>query len=129
MAQWIELKQVKDRIDFVGIVPEDKLPSLYRSAVALIFPSLYEGFGLPILEAMASGVPVITSNLTAMPEVAADAALLVDPTSVDQIAAAMAQIVTDKSLRQQLREKGLARAAQFSWAGTAARVREALVSR
>jgi glycosyltransferase involved in cell wall biosynthesis len=92
----------------------------------LVFPSLYEGFGLPLLEAMACGIPVVTGNITAMPEVAGGAALLVDPTSVEQIAAAMTQIVSDASLRRELREKGLARAAQFSWAITTARVHELL---
>jgi glycosyltransferase involved in cell wall biosynthesis len=106
------------------VVPETKLPSLYRSAEALVFPSLYEGFGLPILEAMGCGTPVVTANVTAMPEVAGGAALLVDPTSVEQIARAMGQIVSDTTLRQQLRNKGLTRSAEFSWASTAARARE-----
>jgi glycosyltransferase involved in cell wall biosynthesis len=120
----IEAYQIRSRIDFVGAVPEAKLPSLYRGAEALIFPSLYEGFGLPVLEAMACGTPVVTANATAMPEVAGDAALLVDPNSVEQIARAMEQIVSDTTLRQQLRHKGLRRAAEFSWPSTAARVRE-----
>jgi glycosyltransferase involved in cell wall biosynthesis len=126
LADYIEKCRVTTRVDFVGMVPEEKLPSLYRGAEALIFPSLYEGFGLPIVEAMACGTPVVTANTTAMPEVAGDAALLVDPTSVEQIAAAMERIVSDTSLRWQLREKGLARAAQFSWAGPRARVQELL---
>jgi len=120
----IEAYHIRSRIDFVGVVPEAKLPSLYRGAEALIFPSLYEGFGLPVLEAMACGTPVVTANATAMPEVAGDAALLVDPNSVEQIARAMEQIVSDTTLRQQLRHKGLRRAAEFSWPSTAARVRE-----
>jgi glycosyltransferase involved in cell wall biosynthesis len=113
-------------VHFAGGVPEAKLPALYRGAQALVFVSLYEGFGLPILEAMACGVPVVTSNVTAMPEVAGDAALLVDPTSVEEIAEAMMQIVGDDSIRRQLREKGLARAERFSWSKTAGRVREIL---
>jgi glycosyltransferase involved in cell wall biosynthesis len=126
LADHIERCRVTTRVDFVGMVPEEKFPSLYRGAEALIFPSLYEGFGLPVVEAMACGIPVVTTNTTAMPEVAGDAALLVDPTSVEQIAEAMEQVVSDTSLRRQLREKGLARAAQFSWATTAARVHEVL---
>ncbi len=126
LADYIARCRVSTRVDFVGVVPEQELPSLYRGAEALIFPSLYEGFGLPIVEAMACGTPVVTANTTALPEVAGDAALLVDPTSVAQIAAAIEQIVSDTSLRWQLREKGLARAAQFSWASTAARVHELL---
>jgi glycosyltransferase involved in cell wall biosynthesis len=124
LVRCIEAHQLCSRVDFVGVVPEAKLPSLYRDAEALIFPSLYEGFGLPILEAMACGTPVVTANTTAMREVAGDAALLVDPTSVEQIARAMERIVSDTSLRLQLREKGRTRAAQFSWIDTASRVRE-----
>ncbi|MGA8274474.1 MAG: glycosyltransferase family 1 protein [Candidatus Sulfotelmatobacter sp.] len=128
LARWIDQHQVSARIDFMGVVAESKLPALYRGAEALIFPSLYEGFGLPVLEAMASGTPVVTSNVTAMPEVAGDAALLVDPTAVRQIATAMEQIVSDISLRQRLQEKGLRRAAQYSWTGTASKVRELIVT-
>ena len=107
-------------------MPESKLPSLYRGAEALVFTSLYEGFGLPLIEAMACGTPVLTSNVTAMPEVAADAALLVDPTAVDEIACAMGRIVHDTSLRVRLRENGLSRASQFPWSRTAAKVMEVL---
>jgi len=124
LADRIERFQITQRVYFAGVVPETKLPSLYRCAEALVFPSLYEGFGLPILEAMGCGTPVVTANVTAMPEVAGGAALLVDPTSVEQIARAMGQIVSDTTLRQQLRNKGLTRSAEFSWASTAARVRE-----
>jgi glycosyltransferase involved in cell wall biosynthesis len=128
LAKCMEQYRLTPGVHFVGAVPEAKLPSLYRSAEALIFPSLYEGFGLPLLEAMACGTPVLTANVTAMPEVAGGAALLVDPTSVEQIAEAMRQIVRNTSLRGQLREKGLTRAGQFSWANTAARVRELLAA-
>jgi glycosyltransferase involved in cell wall biosynthesis len=126
LVRRIETHHLRSRVDFVGAVPEAKLPSLYRGAEALIFPSLYEGFGLPVLEAMACGTPVVTSNVTAMPEVAGDAALLVDPTSVEQIAEAMKRIVSDSSLRQRLRDKGLKRSAQFSWQRTVAKVHELL---
>jgi glycosyltransferase involved in cell wall biosynthesis len=125
-ASRIAACRLSSRIDFMGVVPEARLPSLYRGAKALIFPSLYEGFGLPVLEAMACGTPVVTSNLTALQEVAGDAALLVDPTSTAQIAAAMEQIVSDTALRKQLRQKGLTRATEFSWSTTACRVRELL---
>ena len=126
VTECIERHHVTKAVHFVGTVREEKLPALYRGAKALIFPSLYEGFGLPILEAMACGTPVVTSNITAIPEVAGDAALQVDPTSVEQIAEAMKQVMSDHLLRGQLREKGLARVAQFSWAGTVAKVREVL---
>jgi len=122
----IEQQRVKDRVHFTGIVPEENLPGLYRGANALVFPSLYEGFGLPVLEAMACGLPVVTSNVTAMPEVASDAALLVDPTSLDQIEDSIEQIVNDNSLRSCLRQKGLARAAQFSWSETSDRIKKVI---
>ncbi len=129
LAACLEQHGVAARVHFAGIVPEAKLPALYRGAEALVFPSLYEGFGLPLLEAMVCGTPVVTSNITAMPEVAGGAALLVDPTSVEQISAAMTQVVTDTAVCRRLREKGLARAAQFSWASTVVRVHESLEGR
>lgn len=127
LVRCIEAHQLRSRVDFMGVVPEEKLPSLYRGAEALVFPSLYEGFGLPLLEAMACGIPVMTANSTALPEVAGGAALLVDPTSIEQIAQAMERIVSDTSLRQRLRNNGIVRAAQFSWTKTVSRVREVLV--
>ena len=126
LSRCIERNQLCSRVEFVGIVPEARMPSLYRGARALIFPSLYEGFGLPIVEAMACGTPVVTSNLTAMPEVAGDAALLVDPRSAEQISSAIEQIENDSSLRQELRQKGLLRVFSFSWKTTCARVRQIL---
>ncbi|GAW94026.1 glycosyltransferase family 4 protein [Calderihabitans maritimus] len=93
----------------------DELATLYQGAVGFIFPSLHETFGMPILEAMACGCPVITSNVTACPEVAGDAALLVNPRSVDEITQAMLRLAEDKSLREELRQKGLARAKEFTW--------------
>ena len=126
LGRWIEAQQVRPRVEFIGMVAEERLPSLYRGATALIFPSLYEGFGLPIVEAMACGTPVVTSNTTAMPETAGGAALLVDPRSVEQIATGMEQIVADSSLRQRMRQKGLARAARFSWSQTCSEVQHVL---
>jgi glycosyltransferase involved in cell wall biosynthesis len=128
LACWIEAQGVRPLVEFVGGIDEEKLPTLYRGAEALIFPSLYEGFGLPIVEAMACGTPVLTSNITAMPEIAGDAALLVDPTSVEQIARATEQIVNLSGLRQELRTKGLKRAARFSWARTTARAHDVIVA-
>jgi glycosyltransferase involved in cell wall biosynthesis len=119
---------VRSRVEFTGVVAEEKLPSLYRGAEALVFPSLYEGFGLPVVEAMACGTPVVTSNTTALPEVAGDAALLVDPTSTEQIAAAIEQILSDGCLRRMLREKGLRRALDFSWKITADRLSKLLAA-
>lgn len=129
LAAWIREHDVMNRVDFVGPVCEERLPALYRGASGVVLASLYEGFGLPLLEAMASGSPVVTSNLTAMPEVAGDGALLVDPTQVDEISDGIARIVNDTNLRNQLREKGLARASRFSWAKTAASVQELLAEK
>jgi glycosyltransferase involved in cell wall biosynthesis len=128
LSDFVKRHQIAKRVHFLGLIPDAHLPSLYRSARALTFVSLYEGFGLPVLEAMACGTPVITSNTSALPELAGDAALLVDPTSVEQISEAMARVVTDTELRSQLRERGLRQAARFSWAATVERVRQLLSS-
>ena len=95
------------------------LPALRRDADAIAYPSLYEGFGLPVLEAIAAGVPTLSSSSSAIPEVAGDAALLVDPEDEDAIAAGLVRILTDTALRDDLTAKGPARAAMFSWAATA----------
>jgi glycosyltransferase involved in cell wall biosynthesis len=102
-----------------GRVSEEQLDALYRGADAFIYPSLYEGFGLPVVEAMSRGVPTITSNTSSLPEVAGDAALLVDPTDVSEIAEALARVLTDPALAEDLRARGRARAAKFTWAATA----------
>jgi glycosyltransferase involved in cell wall biosynthesis len=102
-------------------VPRDDVFSILQSAHAMVFPSLYEGFGLPVLEGFASGIPVIASNTTSIPEVAGDAAILVDPMSVEAIADAMLRSVDMPELREASIAKGLARARQFAWATTAAR--------
>jgi glycosyltransferase involved in cell wall biosynthesis len=111
-------------VRFFGFVPDQTLAILYRLAAVFVFPSLYEGFGLPPLEAMASGTPVITSNVSSLPEVVGDAALLVDPHHPEAIAEAMRRILTDSTLRADLRSRGLARARQFSWDRSIRRVRE-----
>jgi alpha-1,3-rhamnosyl/mannosyltransferase len=102
-------------------VPRQDLFALLQSAQALVFPSLYEGFGLPVLEAFAARLPVITANTTSLPEVAGDAALLVDPTSVEEISHAMKQLVEQPTLRATLVEKGSVQVQQFSWEQTARR--------
>ena len=124
----VKRAKLESRVMFTGVVPESRLPGLYRGALALVFTSLYEGFGLPILEAMACGLPVITSSVTAMPEVAGGAAVLVDPTSVEEISHAIERVVSDTSLRAELRQKGLIRASAFSWASTRCKVHRALES-
>jgi glycosyltransferase involved in cell wall biosynthesis len=103
----------------IGYVDDADLPPLYAAATAFLFPTLHEGFGIPILEAMATGTPVLTSNVSSMPEVAGDAALLVDPTDEATISAAISTLATDRDLRERLTAAGLRRAATFSWHDTA----------
>jgi glycosyltransferase involved in cell wall biosynthesis len=107
-----------ERVELRGYVPEDELPALYRNATAFVYPSLYEGFGLPVIEAMACGTPVLTSNVAALPELAEGAAVLVDPLDEPALAEAMHALGTDRALRRRLREAGPARAAQYSWERT-----------
>lgn len=104
---------------FPGQVSETVLPALYRSATILAYASSYEGFGLPILEAMASGLPVITSNRSSMPEVAGDAAILIDPENAEDLTAALARALRDDALRRDLAQRGLARSREFTWERTA----------
>jgi glycosyltransferase involved in cell wall biosynthesis len=110
-------------VRFFGFVSDQTLAVLYRLAAVFVFPSLYEGFGLPPLEAMASGTPVITSNVSSLPEVVGNAALLIDPYKSDEIANAMERLLTDDRLRNDLRDRGLSRVRDFSWDQTAERVR------
>ena len=110
---------LKDAVHFTGYAPFDDLPVLYNLGELFVFPSMYEGFGLPVVEAMASGRPVITSNTSSLGEIAADAAVTVDPASVDAIADALVRVATDELLRRDLSQRGLRRARAFSWARTA----------
>lgn len=112
-------KKLKDSVLFLEYVEYNDLPHLYAGAEMLLFPTLYEGFGLPILEAMACGTPVITSNCTAMPEVAGDAAILVDPHSVESISAAMLDILNNQARADELKKAGLERVKQFRWSRSA----------
>lgn len=105
----------REPIRWLGAVSDVQKRALLQSSVALVFPSLSEGFGLPVLEAFAGQTPVITSNTTSLPEVASDAALLVDPLEVDEIANAMREVIHNQSLASQLKVAGLARAKQFTW--------------
>jgi len=107
------------RVKFMGYVPRGDLPGLFSGATAFVYPSLLEGFGMPIVEAMACGAPVITSNNSSMKEVSADAAVLIDPQSVREITEALASVAEDDGLRRELSKKGLERAAEFSWERTA----------
>lgn len=108
-----------DHVVFPGFVPAEDLPWWYRGAALFVYPSLFEGFGLPVLEAMACGAPTITSLASSLPEVAGDGAILVDPEDVRQLADAMIRVLTTPSLAAQLRAAGLRQAARFSWERTA----------
>ncbi|MBN1177582.1 MAG: glycosyltransferase family 4 protein [Anaerolineae bacterium] len=114
-----------DRVAVLGFVDDAELPALYRGAALFAFPSFYEGFGLPVLEAMACGTPVVCSNASSVPEVAGDAALLVDPHDEDALAAALARALDDEALRAGMVERGLAQAARFSWERAARQLVEA----
>jgi glycosyltransferase involved in cell wall biosynthesis len=116
--------QLHKHVRFLGFVPEFTLAALYRLASVFVFPSLYEGFGLPPLEAMSAGVPVITSNVSSLPEVVGDAAVLVDPMDAGAIADAMARVLTDATLRTTLIARGFERVKVFSWDRSVRRVRE-----
>ena len=109
---------IEDDIDFVDHVPDQDLAVLYSNALALVYPSLYEGFGLPVVEAMACGCPVITSNVSSLPEVAGSAALLVDPHDPAGFAEALHSVILDRDLSTRLRGNGIRRAGDFSWDNT-----------
>lgn len=126
MDEHIDRLHLSSRVKFIGRASDVGLAKFYRSAVALLFPSLYEGFGLPVVEAMACGTPVLTSNVTSLPEIAGDAAYLVDPYSVSEIQNGIERLESDASLRARLRKAGLERAKSFSWDQVAGRVRSVL---
>ena len=115
----VESRGLQKRVLFPGFIDDANLAALYSSADIMAFPSLYEGFGLPVLEAMACGVPVFASSVSSLPEVTGDAALLVDPSNVEDMADAMLKLTENVDLRQSIREKGLERAEQFSWQASA----------
>lgn len=127
-AQWRESEVldcisragIGQRVVFTGYVSDEDLVTLFNEALTFAYPSLYEGFGLPVIEAMACGTPVLTSRVTSLPEVAGEAALLVDPLSIDSISDGLTRLLTDPGLRSSLSEKGMARAATFSWKACAA---------
>jgi glycosyltransferase involved in cell wall biosynthesis len=124
LRRLVHRHQLHQHVRFLGFVPDATLAVLYRLAAVFVFPSLYEGFGLPPLEAMAAGAPVITSNTSSLPEVVGDAALLIDPKDAGAIAKAMAQVLTDVPLRRELIRRGRERVHAFSWERSVARVRQ-----
>ncbi|AEF97057.1 glycosyltransferase family 4 protein [Methanotorris igneus] len=111
----IEKLNLQKDVIFTGYVPDEDLPALYNAADLFVYPSLYEGFGLPPLEAMACGTPVITSNTSSLPEVVGDAGIMVNPYDVDELANKMYNVLTNDGLREELSKKGLERAKLFSW--------------
>ena len=111
----VACSRMQGRVVFTGFVTEQEVDALFRGADLFAYPSLYEGFGIPVLEAMKAGTPVVTSNLTAMPEVAGDAAVSVNPYSVEELATAMERVLSDHELRTTLKRKGAERAQRFSW--------------
>ncbi len=123
---WLDRQGLGERVETLGMLSEADLQAAYRGAVGLAFPTLYEGFGLPALEAMACGTPVLTSGETSLPEVTGEAALVVDPLDVDSLAAGLDRLAGDAVLRSELSAKGLAQARRFSWDAAAGRVKEVL---
>jgi glycosyltransferase involved in cell wall biosynthesis len=116
--------RLTSRVIFTGFVPDEDLPALLTNARAFVYPSLHEGFGLPVLEAMQCGAPVITTDVSSLPEVAGDAALVFSPTDVEGLAAAMRRVLQEPGLREELRGRSLRRSRGFSWRETAERTAE-----
>lgn len=110
---------IEDKVKFLEFVPDDNLPLLYKNAICFILPSLYEGFGLPVLEAMHYGTPVIVSNVSSLPEAGGEAVLYVDPTDTNDIAKKMAMLINNEKLRKELIKKGYKQVKKFSWGKTA----------
>jgi glycosyltransferase involved in cell wall biosynthesis len=115
------------RVNLPGYIDDDDLPAVYSGSEALIFPSLYEGFGLPILEALACGTPVVSSRLSAIPEAAGELALYCDVTNPEEIAKAMQIAISSNELRQKILVEGPERAAMMSWDNVASNVANAIV--
>jgi glycosyltransferase involved in cell wall biosynthesis len=125
LRQAVIQSRVEDVVRFLGFVPIETLRAFYQAASAFVFPSLYEGFGLPPLEAMACGTPVVCSNVSSLPEVVGDAAMVVNPENVFDIARGMREILLDNDLRNGFIERGLQQLGRFSWERTAAQVLQA----
>jgi glycosyltransferase involved in cell wall biosynthesis len=125
LMEMVKNLNLQSRVIFTGFVPEEEKPFLIAAAKVFAYPSLYEGFGIPVLEALACGIPTVTSNVSSLPEVAGDAALTVDPYSVAEISSALEKLISDEPLRQRLTREALKQAAKFTWTKTAIMTREA----
>jgi glycosyltransferase involved in cell wall biosynthesis len=119
----VETLKLGDRVIFPGYVPEEDLIALYNTAEAFVYPSYYEGFGIPLIEAMVCGAPVITSNTSSMPEVVGDAGLLIDPGDVEDLKSKIERVLSEPALRSRMKEAGLERAQAFSWEKSARETR------
>ena len=119
LKTFVESEGLSDSIVFTGLIEDSFLPTLYNAADAFVYPSLYEGFGLPPLEAMSCKTPVITSNLTSIPEVTSAAAILINPHNIDELSSALVTLLNNDSLKQNLAEKGYKRSQNFTWNNTA----------
>lgn len=129
VCAYIEQSDARHRILHLSGLPNTAIAALYRRALFTVYPSLYEGFGLPVLEAMACGSPVITSSISSLPEVAGVAALLVNPRNVEELTEALVRLSSEEGLRAQLREAGLRQASRFSWERAACEVLDVYLSR
>lgn len=119
---YITKNDIQDHVQLLGAVPDDDLPALYKLSTVFVFPSLYEGFGLPVIEAMAAGTPVIASNTSSIPEAGGAAAMLISPTDKDAWSDAIVKIFSDYTLRQKMKEEGFRHALKFDWNNVAKRI-------
>jgi glycosyltransferase involved in cell wall biosynthesis len=119
LIEMVKELNLQSRVIFTGFVPEEEKPFLIAAAKVFAYPSLYEGFGIPVLEALACGVPTVTSNVSSLPEVAGDAALTIDPLSVAELSSALERLISDELLRERLTREALRQAAKFTWTKTA----------
>ncbi|CAO1661497.1 glycosyltransferase family 4 protein [Salinicola sp. NYA28a] len=126
LRKQVDTMQASGEVRWLGYVPNADLPGLMAGATVMAYPSLYEGFGMPVLEALACGTPVLTSQTASLPEVAGSAAVYVEPTSVDSIRQGLHTLLDDSSLRERLRQEGPARAQHFSWTSSADRLKDSL---
>ena len=125
LMKMVETLDLQSRVIFTGFIPEEEKPFLIAAAKVFAYPSLYEGFGIPVLEALACGIPTVTSNISSLPEVAGEAALTIDPYNVAELSSALEKLISDEPLRQRLRREALTQAAKFTWTRTAIMTREA----